>query len=338
MKSIKQVIIVSIFLMGASYTHAQINPKYADTLVLTTDAQVEVKFMFHRMSDKEVYLKDDLWKSILSIMRTSVESSGNEEGTQVIYSKIKGKGDTEVAKVEVKALENNSDVYLIGTEGMKEIPAERTEFNILLSKVAIAFFVESLDDLDAISELSVESVWDQINLKYKDYGKRNVYVGEGVFKYGKANISNISGRSEGIDSIELSMGVGIGFYRERFVPDLGFKLGFNLPDRFGNSKIQTGLLYTQQYVFTGGSEISTSEPDLNGFLSGFFNLKYGNGNEVGLGIGYLIHKEGDFYSGNTFKLSLFTQRSDSKLNFTPELIFTNDFKQAFPALRFGLSF
>jgi hypothetical protein len=288
------------------------------------------------MSDKEVYLKDDLWRSILNVMSTTIESSASDEGVQVTYSKIY---DSEggMAKIEVKDIEDNSDVFLIGSDGMKEIRSERIEFQILLNKVAITFSLNDIDNLDVIKELSVESVWDQVSLKYENQGKKNIYKGDGVFKYGKANISEITGTPEVTDSIEISMGVGLGYYRDRFIPDLGLKLGFNFPDRFGNAKIQTGLLYTQQYIFTG-SEISTDKPNLNGFLTGFFNLKYGNGNEVGFGLGYLIHREGDFYAGDTFKMSLFSQRSSSKFSFTPELVFTNDFKQIFPALKFGLSF
>ncbi|MEO9483493.1 MAG: hypothetical protein ABJG47_08620 [Ekhidna sp.] len=338
MKSIKQIIFLLILLSSSIDINAQkVSELYPDELVLKTDFQIDVKFRFYQMSKKEVYLKDDLWRSILNVMNTAVESSASDEGAKVTYIKKSG-GENPGAKVEVKSIENNSDVFFIGSEGVTEVRSERIEFHIILHKVTISFSLNDLNDLEMIKDLSVESVWDQINLKYKDYGKRNVYKGEGFFKYGKANVSNISGESGGTDSIEISAGVGLGFYRDRFVPDLGFKLGFNLPDRYGNIKVQTGLIYTQQYLFTGSSEISTSEPDLNGFLTGFFNLKYGNGNEVGVGLGYLIHSEGDFYSGRTFKLSLFSQRSESKFNFTPELVYTNDFKQAFPALRFGLSF
>lgn len=337
MKSTKKLIITVVFLTIAMYTQAQVKTHpYADTLVLRTDNQVDVKFLFYRMSDKEVHMKDDLWKSILNIMSTAVSSSTYDGGVTVTYSKIK-QGEGEAAKVEVKEIENNSDIFLIESEGMREILADRIEFRIYLSKAAILFSVNSMDDLEAISELSVESVWDQVNLKYKNYGKRNIYSGTGKFKYGKANVANISGRPGGNDSIELSSGVGLGFYRDRFVPDLSFKLGFHLPDRFGNKKLEFGALYTQHYFISTQSE-GDSEPDLNGFLSGFISHQFLPNYEIGIAFGALIHRDGDYFKGGTYKLSFYTSKDNSKVEFTPELIFTEDFKSAFPAIRFGLSF
>ncbi len=337
MKSIKKIAIVSVLLIIAISTKAQYNKSpYPDTLTLTTDSKIDIQFLFYRMSDKERHLTDDLWQSIISIMNSSATSSSYDGGIEVTYRKVK-MDENEVAKVEVKEIENNSDVFLIGNEGMKEVRSERAEFKILLAKVAIVFSINSLSELEEISELSVESVWDQVNLKYKHSGSRKLYKGSGVFKYGKANISSINDSPDGTDSIELSSGVGIGFYRDRFVPDLGFKLGFNLPDRYGNPHIQLGALYTQHYFFTEQTE-GEFNLDLNGFLSGFVTYHGIESYEIGLAIGGLIHREGSFFKGGTYKLSLYTSKDNSKVEFTPELIFTNDFKDAFPALRFGLSF
>ncbi len=314
-----------------------LSDSYPDTLTLETDSQIELTISFWKMKDQKRHLTNELWNSILGAMEAAIESSSYYEGLIVSYQKIQKDGE-ESAKIEVKPFEDRADVFMIGQDGMKAIRSNRIDYNIYLSEVAISFSISELGEIEHLKEINIESVWDQVSQKYENYGKRNIYRGKGEIKYGNANINKITSKSIGTDAIELSMGVGVGFYRDRFIPDLGFKLGFNLPDRFGDIKVQTGLLYTQQYIFTESGEIATAEPNVNGFLTGFFNLKYAKGNEVGLGLGLLVHEQGDFYEGTTIKVSLFTQRSNSKISFTPELIFTNDFKQAFPALKFGLSF
>lgn len=338
MKNMNKLISTLILICSVLFGYGQNNSNpYPDTLILTTDSQTEIKFLFHRMSNKEEYMSNDMWKSVLSIMRTAAASSSFDKGLEVSYQKIQKENEEEVAKVEVKELMPNSDVFLIGTDGMREIRSNRIEFSILLEKVGIRFWVTDLDDINDLMELNIESVWEQVALKYQNYGKRDLYTGRGVFKYGNANVSAITSKRGGTDSIELSAGIGLGFYRDRFIPDLNFKMAFNIPDRLGNTNKSFGLFYTQQYLFNGNDQ-STAKPDINGFLSGFFNIEFLNSTQVGIAAGMLIHRDGDFYQGDTFKFSFFAQKKDSKFDFTPELIFSNDFNQVFPALRFGLTF
>lgn len=332
-----KIIIVGILLCGTFLSQAQevVNP-YPDTLSMKTDSQTEVIFSFYRMSDKKAYLTDDLWRSILSVMESAVESSDHQDGIIVTYKTTERNGE-EIAQVMVDPLSSKADRYLIGKEGMVEILSNRIDFVIYQKKVSISFSLNDLSDLAEIKELSVESVWAQIENKLENEGKRNLYTGTGAFKYGNANILKTNGAPAKMDGLELSAGIGIGFYRDRFVPDIGFKLAVNFPDRLGNNDLQFGFLYTQQYFFSQNAE-QEFDVDINGFLSGFFSKEFSENYKIGVGAGALIQQNGDFYQGNTYKFSLYTERRDSKINFTPELIFTDDFKQVIPALKFGLSF
>ncbi|MFK7953644.1 MAG: hypothetical protein AB8B73_12420 [Ekhidna sp.] len=332
-----KILVVGILLFGTFLGKAQdiVNP-YPDTLKIETDSQIEVAFSFYRMSDKKAYLTDDLWKSILGVMESSVESSLYQEGIVVSYQKIK-KGDAEVARVKVDELKDKSDVFTIDKEGMKEVYSNRIDFVIYQPKLSISFSMEDLADLEEIKELSVESVWEQVDQKFENEGTRNLYNGNGVFKYGKANLDGIVGGPAVIDQIELSGGIGLGFYRDRFVPDINFKLAVGFPDRLGNQDIQFGLLYTQQYFFDKNVE-QEYDLNVNGFLSAFFSKSFRKDYKIGVGAGKLLQQNGDFYQGDTYKFSLYTQKRDSRVNLTPELIFTENFKKAFPALKFGLSF
>ncbi len=333
-----KILVVGIFLLGTFLSHSQdVVNQYPDTLRIKTDSQIEIVFSFYRMSYKGQYLTDDLWKSTLNIMESAVESSLNQEGIIVSYRKIEKEEGEEEAKVMVDKLGSEADIYLIGKEGMKEIHSDRIDFAIYQPKMTITFSLDDIYDLAEVKELSVESVWEQVSQKFENEGTRNLYNGSGVFKYGKANVDGIYGKPKGTDNIELSAGVGIGFYRDRFVPDLGFKIAVNFPDRLGNDDMEFGFLYTQQYFFSENVE-NKFDLDINGFLTGFFSKQFSENYKIGVGAGMLIQKNGDFYQGDTFKFSLYSERRDSKINFTPELIFTDNFKQMIPALKFGLSF
>lgn len=336
MKSSK-TLVVGIILFGTFLSQAQevINP-YPDTLRMTTDSQTDVIFSFHRMSDKKAYLTDDLWKSILNVMESAVESSDSESGIIVTYKKVERNGE-EVAQVIVDPLKSKADMYLIGNEGMIEILANRIDFVIYQSKVSIAFSLNNLSDLQEIKELSVESVWDQIENKFENEGKRNLYTGTGAFKYGNANILKTEGAPAKLDGLELSAGIGFGFYRDRFAPDLNFRVAANFPDRLGNDDLKFGFIYSQQYFYQKQPE-GDFNLDVNDFLSGFVSSKIGPDREIGVALGMLVRRNGDFYEGNTFKITGFNRSTKSRINFSPELIFTDDFKKVIPAVKFGLSF
>lgn len=336
MKSSK-ILFLGIFLCGTFLSQAQegVNP-YPDTLRMTTDSQTDVIFSFFRMSDKKTYLTDDLWKSILNVMETAVENSDNNSGIIVTYKKVERNGE-EVAQVMVDPLKSKADMYLIGNDGMVEILANRIDFVIYQPKVSIAFSLNDLSELEEIKELSVESVWAQIENKFENEGRRNLYTGTGAFKYGNANILKTNGAPAKLDGLELSAGIGFGFYRDRFAPDLNFRVAVNWPDRLGNDDLKFGFIYSQQYFYQEQPE-GDFNLDVNDFLSAFISSRIGSDREIGFALGMLVRRNGDFYEGNTFKVTGFNRSTKSRLNFSPELIFTDDFKKVIPAVKFGLTF
>lgn len=315
---------------------AQENTMYLDTLVITTENETELTFAFDRMSYKEVYMTNELWVSILGAMHSAVEAANDQNGIRVSYTKEIQK-EEEVGKIEVKELTDNGDTYIITSSSTKEIRADRIEFLIHVPKLTITFHLDNVSELDQLKELKVEEVWAEINQKYKDQGARRRYYGTGTLNFGKVAIQKIDGDPAGVDMLELSAGIGLGFYRDRFVPDLSFKVGFNFPNRSGNSTTSFGLIYTQQYFFTETTN-QNFNLDINGFLSGFVALGKDSGKEVGLSLGALIQRDGGFYKGGTYRMSLYTGGGKSSISLAPELVFTNDFKQVIPAFRIGLSF
>jgi hypothetical protein len=260
----------------------------------------------------------------------------DQEGIRVTYTKAMIK-EEEVAKIEVNELADKGDVYIINSPGTKEIRANRIELLIQIPKLTVSFSVNEIAELETLTELRVEEVWTEVNDKYEDQGARRRYFGKGTITSEGVKILKIDGEPAGMDSLELSAGIGLGFYRDRFVPDLGFKVGFNFPNRSGNTTTSFGLLYTQQYFFTETAN-QNFNLDINGFLSGFVALEKEGGREIGFAFGTLIHRDGGFYKGGTYKMSLYTDGGKSAMGISPELIFTDNFKSVIPALKIGFSF
>lgn len=330
-------ILVGILTAIGSIAQERIINDYPDTVSMTVDGGVELTFAFTRISRKSTYYTNELWKSTLNVMQTAVENSSIQGGKLVTYQKVL-KDKQEVAKVGVIPL-TPKETYLISTAGTNAFDLNRIEFNLIKEDLFISFSLNDFADIENIKELSIETLWDQIEQKFKDEGSNNLYGGKGVFRYGNAQLNELGTVGTGKDNIEITFfGVGLGYYRDRFVPDLGSKLSFHIQDRLGNEWMEFGVLYTQQYFFSRKIENSDYDLDINGWLTGFWKFSSKINGEFGVGIGSLIHRDGDFFKGSTWKMSIYSQPIKSRFSFSPEIIFTNDFKDAFPALRVGLTF
>lgn len=64
----------------------------------------------------------------------------------------------------------------------------------------------------------------------------------------------------------------------------------------------------------------------------FVNLSYGENNDVSAGVSYLYWRDGNYFKGLTTKLFFNVTLLKKGLTLSPEVIFTDDFKQIFPGL------
>ncbi len=325
-------VVVCLFSFGRAMAQNVEHNPYPDTLVVSTESQNEITFAFRDIQNEKPDLNNELWRSILGIMESSLESSAKDDGVLISYNKVTINNE-ERAKIEVIEFDEKSDIFWIGKDGMRHEASYRVDFEISQPKVKIRFTLNALDELDEIKEINIESIWNtEIE---KGEMKQVLYNGKGSIELGVLRVDEIN-HSNPTDFIEFSAGVGVGFYRDRFIPDISYDVSLNFRDRFGRPRTKIGLLYTQHYVL---NEISEGDFDLklNGFLNAYWTISKGTNKEYGIGFGYLINQNGNFYKGSTFKMSVYNKRS-SRTSLTPELVFTNGFKQSFPALRFGLSF
>jgi len=334
MLRISRLVLAIICLSGALGAQAQKESVnlYPDTLIVSTDSKNTLVLAFKNLLEEKPDLNNELWKSILGIMESSLQTATNDQGVKVTYEKVVINNE-ERAKIEVAEIEKESDIFWIGKDGMDHNTSDRVEFVVIQPKVKITFSLNDIEQLEEIKEINVESIWKSDMQKANT--KRVMYNGNGSIELGLFRIDEIS-HTNPRDFLELSAGVGIGFYQDRFVPDVSYDLSFNFSDRYGKPRTRIGLLYTQHYVLNEKSE-GGFDLKLNGFLNAYWAISKGSNKEYGIGFGYLINQNGGFYKGDTFKLSVYNRKT-SKTSLTPEFVFTDGFKKAFPALRFGLSF
>ncbi|MEM6644370.1 MAG: hypothetical protein AAF616_15430 [Bacteroidota bacterium] len=311
--------------------------RFPDSLKIETDFGGEVTFTFRNMSNKGQYVDNELWKSMLSIMESAVNNSDLDGGLIVTYEKKAAK-ENENVLVTVQELEDKSDILIIDKSGTKQLSANRVEYKIWLPNVRIFFLVNENDDLQNFKSLDIESAWNEINATYTNEGNRNYYVGTGTSNYNEIKLDKIEDINGAPEGIEITfIGIGLGYYRDRFVPDLSTKLGFHLYDRYGDHFMEFGFTYTTQFFFDRSEEGKYTN-FRNGWLNGFAKWRPGENNEMGVGVGSLVQRKGDFFNGATWKLTVYAKSSKTPLTFSPELVFTDNFKSVFPAMRFGFTF
>jgi hypothetical protein len=325
--------LVLAFIVSSATLKAQ-NTDYPDSLLvnLGDDRNMVVAFQEIRLVTAD--LDDQLWKSILNSMETAVLNAEESEGIRVTYQTTTILGE-EQAQIRVSPLDG-SDIFRISDKGLTHLEADRIEFQIIKDKVSLFFYLDQLQELEAIKALNVDQFWEELSLKKDEMKTKHVlYQAKGEVRNGLLNVTELKNTNK-TDRIELGVGIGIGFYRERFVPDITVDAAFLLDDRFGNPLIKAGLQMQQQHFFSE-NEDGSFRLDENVFLSGFFSKELLGVHEIGFGIGFLVGREGNFYQGTTMKFTL-TNKSKSGARFTPELIITDDFRQAIPAISLGFAF
>jgi hypothetical protein len=299
---------------------------------------MELVFGFKQISLKKAYISNDLCDSMLNVMETSVNNSEFVGGKKLVYQILSS--DTDKVIVSVSPLDDNSDILIIEKENLLEMKSSRIEFLIAVPNLSVRFSLNDLDELAEFKTLNIESVWESVTETYTNEGTRNRYKGFGEIKYGQAELNQIDavqGRKEYI-SITF-IGIGLGYYRDRFVPDIGSILSFALKDKFGDDHMEFGFQYTHQFFCEEANEMRENfSLQTNGFLTGFYKYHVTKDTEFGAGIGGLVHRQGNFYRGDTFKFVIYATDNSSRISFSPELIFTNNFKSFFPAIRVGLTF
>jgi hypothetical protein len=138
-------------------------------------------------------------------------------------------------------------------------------------------------------------------------------------------------------SSEESLGInfGAGLIRNTITPLLQISLNYTNKDSWGVSLNTASYFFFEQTLKVDNTKDFSMY--INTFLNaeflfrGFFdNSKNNTKNWNGIGIGSLIGRRGDYFTGTTAKLYYIFEYEH--ITITTELIFTNNFKTVFPGI------
>lgn len=133
------------------------------------------------------------------------------------------------------------------------------------------------------------------------------------------------------ENLELTANIGAGLIRNILSPQ------FNIQLHYTTKKLwQIGINSTSYFLFK-----EDSSNDYKCYINTFINAEFikqgtslrdtkNSNNSGGLGIGYLLSSNGNYFKGNTFKIYYIIKQKN--LEILPELIMTNNFKSFFPGV------
>ena len=183
-------------------------------------------------------------------------------------------------------------------------------------------------DLSKISDLPLASCFEKVIaiLPEKTHWSRSIF-----YECINGNIVELENKNNKPDFLELQFGAGAGLIKSAWVADLSVGVGLGL-----NHK---GMLRAP-YVSSNMVFDFETEGKMN--INTFLNLGYRwnldkrseKPNVLGVELGYLIVKQGDFFGENTFKIGV--NWSPAKYIYvSPQLYISDNFKTAFPGIRIG---
>lgn len=141
------------------------------------------------------------------------------------------------------------------------------------------------------------------------------------------------------DQIELSGSVNASLIRNTLVPSIDLVLGMSLA-RKTVLKHMFHFDFSMNYIFNETPE-GGYKTDINTFMGGSWYINTSSHRDnpqwYGLGVAYLVWRNGDFFDKDTWRLTL-GARFGKHYSVMPELYFGNNFKNVMPGLKFRFSF
>ncbi|GAA4465341.1 hypothetical protein GCM10023093_17370 [Nemorincola caseinilytica] len=134
------------------------------------------------------------------------------------------------------------------------------------------------------------------------------------------------------DEFTMNANFGIGLMRNVLAPyaELGFELSRSNGRMFNNKyqRFRYRVYGSCYFAF----EHNAADNSYKTLPNWFVNADLGDNNDLFAGVGYMVKGNGGYFTGTTVKAFMNVRLLKKGLTLSPELIFTNDFKQVFPGL------
>ncbi|WP_394767310.1 hypothetical protein [Ferruginibacter sp.] len=210
----------------------------------------------------------------------------------------------------------------------------------------LTFYLNDVSELKNYSEMlkqKISTIQTQVNDKWP------IVLGSGNH-YLKGDPSIVAGQPKGFvpggngDFLVLNFMVNVQNYKNYFVPSFSLGAKLSLTNRERTFKWEPGLFWEPHFIFA-----KDALDKLHTYRNDFLTFTYGQGGITDhdprkdfsfsalLSIGYLIHREGDYFDKQTFRLGA-GKFGVRKTTIEPSLYFNNFFRGVTPGLRISQYF
>ena len=231
--------------------------------------------------------------------------------------------------ISIRPIEQLETQVTIKEKQIVELLPPGWELSILSKDTRVNIYSENFQSMLDVSNLDFTDASDKLTKEANvaSIGKNSIRS-RMVFRENKIDQSSFSRKYPG-DNIGLGATAGVGLFRDKLYPQLTLNLSLTFKDHFGRQNIRTSLVY-DNLIFA--EKITEGyQTNVNSFLSlSFeknFNTKSKGAMWEGIGAGFLVRKNGDYFSGNTAKFFIIHEMENRRISILPEFYLTDDFKK-----------
>ncbi|MBK8805265.1 MAG: hypothetical protein IPO21_00905 [Bacteroidales bacterium] len=317
MKKTRKIITVSILLLSSIISYGQ--KLCLDSINVQIDNKIELSLSIYEYSNLVENIEKDL-QSLHSILKDNKEIPENGSYS-ILYEPDKLLSIKQTGPIEKIIWENGKQT--------------RYQFNNQCNINSNNYYLKiQYNELEKVVSdsliIKIKQVIDSTSTIKGRLSKTLNYSFQGNCVTHNEQFDKINGQK---DAIFFKGGVGVNLIKNQPVIDLALEIGFAFSKK-GILKNQIYLSYNQLIVYNDNSIFNINS-------NSFFNLGYRynlsntfkNPNWIGLELGYLVSKEGNFFGKNTFKFGV-NWEVGKYITISPQLYFSVDLLLC-PAIRIG---
>ncbi len=320
---------------------------YPDSIrIELPDQKTVVVFELRQYKNNTSFIKDfpSFLKEILGHVEKSSPANFQETGPYRIDVRLVAQGEKEMLSmgsehsfkpvgektlINIRPIETPVTQVTVKDKQIVELLPPGWELSIESKEAKVSLYSESYQSLVTVTTVDFTSLSDKLvkEVNVTSLGKSTIRS-RMVFHDNKIEQSSVTRKYPG-DNISLGVTAGVGLFRDKLYPQLSLNLALTFRDHFGKQNIRTGLVY-DNLIFA--EKIAEGyQTNVNSFLSlSFeknFNTKSKGAQWSGIGAGFLVRKNGDYFTGNTAKIFIIHEMENRRVSILPEFYLTDDFKK-----------
>lgn len=274
--------------------------------------------------------------SLQNWLKAVMKSSSNFESPRRVEITVNENGENKMTVY----IPGESRTYLtVKAKTVNELLPPGWEVIVHAANYKAFVYVQEFDGLQQVANQSFKPAAQQVKdeLESNPLGRKSL-KSRIILKEGKVQYSEMK-RQIAADFITGTASAGLGYLGDKFYPELNLNISLRFGGRYDAYNNKVIFSYNNLFLAERNADGGYTTM-INSFISAAWhknlNYKHEHPQWLGIGAGYLIHKQGDYFKGNTMKL--FISKDVGNLSITPELYLTDDFKNSLLGIKFNYTF